>query len=213
MVDAGKVLNQKRNCESFLPQVERALHLWFCEMRSKPHDPPINQSLLVQKSTLWVFYHLWHLWHAYRLMYSRQYCIAYKFISSKSSTYIPFNLLHSVHNIFDIFDMNYYIIFNLSALLRSLAIQIGRGMDHLLCGGLRGMASWTRQSVVAKSQPPSMMNWKPGRKWFLSPLLPGTHQMTFTVGMKLPCFTSCCLTGLIALMETSLQALQNIKTD
>ena len=52
MVDAGKVLNTKRNCESFLSQVERALHLWFCEMRSKPHAPPINQSLLVQKSTL-----------------------------------------------------------------------------------------------------------------------------------------------------------------
>ena len=27
MVDVGKVLNQKRNRESFLPQVERALHL------------------------------------------------------------------------------------------------------------------------------------------------------------------------------------------
>ena len=52
MVDAGKVLNQKRNRESFLSQVERALHLWFCEMRSKPHVPPINQSLLVQKATL-----------------------------------------------------------------------------------------------------------------------------------------------------------------
>ena len=51
MVDAGKVLNQKHNRESFLPQVERALHLWFCEMRSKLHAPPINQSLLVQKST------------------------------------------------------------------------------------------------------------------------------------------------------------------
>ena len=52
MVDAGKVLNQKHNRESFLPQVERALHLWFCEMRSKPHAAPINQSLLVQKATL-----------------------------------------------------------------------------------------------------------------------------------------------------------------
>ena len=52
MVDAGKVLHTKRNRESFLPQVDRALHLWFCEMRSKPHAPPINQSLLVQKSTL-----------------------------------------------------------------------------------------------------------------------------------------------------------------
>ena len=52
MVDAGKVLHTKCNCESFLPQVERALHLWFCEMRSKPHAPPMNQSLLVQKATL-----------------------------------------------------------------------------------------------------------------------------------------------------------------
>ena len=52
MVDAGKALNQKHNHKSFLCQVERALHLWFCEMRSKPHAPPINQSLLVQKSTL-----------------------------------------------------------------------------------------------------------------------------------------------------------------
>ena len=51
MVDAGKVLNTKHNRESFLPQVERALHLWFCEMRSKPHAPPVNQALLVQKST------------------------------------------------------------------------------------------------------------------------------------------------------------------
>ena len=69
MVDAGKVLNQKRNRESFLPQVERALHLWFCEMRSKPHTPPINQSLLVQKATLWVFLHLRRLRHAYYLMH------------------------------------------------------------------------------------------------------------------------------------------------
>ena len=52
MVDAGKVLHTKRNRESFLPQVERALHIWFCEMRSKPHASPINQLLLVQKATL-----------------------------------------------------------------------------------------------------------------------------------------------------------------
>ena len=52
MVDAGKVLHTKCNRESFLRQVERALHLWFCEMRSKPHAPPMNQSLLVQKATL-----------------------------------------------------------------------------------------------------------------------------------------------------------------
>ena len=33
-----------------------------------------------------------------------------------------------------------YIIFNLSALQRSLTIQIGRVMDRTLPGGLRGMA-------------------------------------------------------------------------
>ena len=42
---------------------------------------------------------------------------------------------------------------------------------------------------------------------------PGTHQTTFTMGMKLPCFTSRCLIGPTALMVTSLQALQNVKTD
>ena len=52
IVDAGKVLHTKHNCESFLLQGERALHLWFCEMRSKLHAPPINQSLLVQVATL-----------------------------------------------------------------------------------------------------------------------------------------------------------------
>ena len=52
MVDDGKVLETKRNHESFMPQVESALHLWFCEIRSKPHVPPINQALLIQKSTL-----------------------------------------------------------------------------------------------------------------------------------------------------------------
>ena len=50
------------------------------------------------------------------------------------------------------------------------------------------MALWTRQSVVAKSQLPPMMNWKPGRKLFLSPPLPGTHQMTFTMGNETALF-------------------------
>ena len=78
--------------------------------------------------------------------------------------------------------------FNLSALQKSLAIQIGRVMDHILPGGLRGTALSTRQSVVAKSRRLPMMNLKPGRKLFFSPPLPGTHQTTFTMGMKLPCF-------------------------
>ena len=42
MVDAGKVLETKQNRESFLPNVERALHIWLGEMRSKPHTPPLN---------------------------------------------------------------------------------------------------------------------------------------------------------------------------
>ena len=63
-----------------------------------------------------------------------------------------------------------------------------------------------------ESTAPPMMNWRPGRKLFFCPPLLGTHQMTFTMGMKLPCFTSHCLTGPIALMVTSLQVLQNAKT-
>ena len=53
MVDTGKVLHTKHNHESFLPEVERALHLWFCEMRSKPHAPLVSQALLVQKAILY----------------------------------------------------------------------------------------------------------------------------------------------------------------
>ena len=51
MVESGKVMNTKRNRESFLPQVERALNIWFSEMRSKPHAPPINQQILIDKAT------------------------------------------------------------------------------------------------------------------------------------------------------------------
>ena len=51
MVDNGKILKTKCNRESFLPQVKSTLHLWFCEMRSKPHPPPLNQQLLAEKAT------------------------------------------------------------------------------------------------------------------------------------------------------------------
>ena len=44
MVDAGKVLDTKRNPESFLPNVKRTLHIWFGEMRSKPHAPPLSKT-------------------------------------------------------------------------------------------------------------------------------------------------------------------------
>ena len=84
IVDAGKVLNQKRNHESFSPQVARVLHLWFCEMRSKPHAPPINQSLLVQKAILWVFLSS-STCISFNLQYTVLHCIQI------SSTCIPFN--------------------------------------------------------------------------------------------------------------------------
>ena len=51
MVDAGKVLDTKRNCESFLPNIERALHIWFGEMRSKPYAPPLSKQVLIEKAT------------------------------------------------------------------------------------------------------------------------------------------------------------------
>ena len=118
-----------------------------------------------------------------------------------------FQLLRHTHRQY------YSISISFLALLRSLGIQIGRVTDHSFTGGLRGTALSTRQYVVVRSQPPPMMNWRPGRKRFFSPPWPGTHQMTSAMVMKLPCFTSRCHTELTALMVTSLQALQNVKTD
>ena len=119
-----------------------------------------------------------------------------------------FRLLWHTHTQFYSISISFFL-----ALLRSLGIQIGRVMDRSFTSGLRGTALSTRQYVVVRSQLPPMMNWRPGRKWFFSPPCPGTHQMTFTMVMKLPCFTSHCHTELTALTVTSLQALQNIKID
>ena len=53
LADSGKAtLKVKRMRESFLPKVDRAMHLWFCEMRSKPNPPSISQHMLIQKATL-----------------------------------------------------------------------------------------------------------------------------------------------------------------
>ena len=51
MVEAGKVLDTKCNHGSFLPQVDRALQIWFAEMRNKPHPPPLNKQILAEKAT------------------------------------------------------------------------------------------------------------------------------------------------------------------
>ena len=40
--NSDKVLDMKRNRKSILPDVERALHVWFCEMRSRTHPPPLS---------------------------------------------------------------------------------------------------------------------------------------------------------------------------
>ena len=51
IMDAGKVLDTKRNHESFLLNIKRALHIWFGEMRSKPHTPPLSKQVLIEKAT------------------------------------------------------------------------------------------------------------------------------------------------------------------
>ena len=111
------------------------------------------------------------------------------FISFDSFDMHIMNLLYYVHCTFDSFDIHIHNItvylFHFLALLRSLGIQIGRVMDHSFTSGIRGMALSTRQYVVVRSQPPPMMNWRPGRKQFFSPPLSGTHQTTFTMVMKL----------------------------
>ena len=49
MMDAGKVLDTKQNRESFLPNIERALHICFGEMRYKPHTPPLSKQVLMNR--------------------------------------------------------------------------------------------------------------------------------------------------------------------
>ena len=49
-MDAGKVLDTKRNRKSFLPNVEGALHIWFGEMISRPHVPPLSKQVLIEKA-------------------------------------------------------------------------------------------------------------------------------------------------------------------
>ena len=51
MVDTGKVLDTKQNHKSFLPNVERALHIWFGEMGSEPYAPPLSKQVLIEKAT------------------------------------------------------------------------------------------------------------------------------------------------------------------
>ena len=110
MVDAGKVLHTKCNCKSLLPQVDRALHLWFCEMRSKPHAPPINQALLIKKDGTWNMEQhgtTVHLIHVFLICIN---CI--NMCTIKSIT------LHTDHQ----------------------TIKTAKVMDNLFTGGLRGTA-------------------------------------------------------------------------
>ena len=49
MVDSGKVLKTKRNRESFLPQVERALNIWFRDMTSRAHPHHLVKLFLFRR--------------------------------------------------------------------------------------------------------------------------------------------------------------------
>ena len=51
IVEAGKVLDTKRNHESFLFNIKRALHIWFGKMIYKPHTPLLNKQVLAKKAT------------------------------------------------------------------------------------------------------------------------------------------------------------------
>ena len=115
----------------------------------------------------------------------------------------------------------YYIAYKISLTSSTCILSFAKEFGHPDWQGYGSFITrWTKRYGIvnkaicgSKESAAPMMNWIPGRKLFSSPPLPGTHQTTFTMGMKLPCFTSHCLTGLTALMVTSLQALQNVKTD
>lgn len=50
LTQAGKSPNTKRNRESIIPHVERALFIWLKNQRAKKHPPPISQALLIEKA-------------------------------------------------------------------------------------------------------------------------------------------------------------------
>ena len=103
------------------------------------------------------------------------------------------NLLYYVHCTFDSFDIHIHNI-TVSISFFSFAKEFGypdwQGYGLFIHRWTRGTALSTRQYVVVRSQPPPMMNWRPGRKWFFFPPWPGTHQTTFTMVMKLPFYKS-----------------------
>ena len=115
--------------------------------------------------------------------------------------------------IFDLFDMHYNIF-----IYFSFAKEFGRP-DWEGYGSF--IHRWTkRYGIVNKaicgrkeSAASPKINLKRGRKLFCSPPWQDIHQMTFTMVMKQPCSTSPCPTGLTALMVTSQQGLQKVKTD
>ena len=43
--------SRQSETESFLPNIDRAMLIWFGEMRSKPHAPPLNKQVLIENAT------------------------------------------------------------------------------------------------------------------------------------------------------------------
>ena len=91
MIDAGKVLKTKCNRESFLPQVERALHLWFCEMRSKPHAPHHSTNSSLHKR--------WHSKYSIVL-----FCCFYFVWHVQTYVNVKHNTLYNIKYVFNLFD-------------------------------------------------------------------------------------------------------------
>ena len=134
------------------------------------------------------------------------------FISFDSFDMHIMNLLYYVHCTFDSFDIHSTVYLFHFSFAKEFGHPDWQGYGSFI-------HRWTkRYGIVNKAICGSKESAAPNDeletwKETVLPPLPGTHQTTFTMGMKLPCFTSHCLTGHIVLMVTSLQALQNVKTD
>ena len=91
-------------------------------------------------------------------------------------------------------------------------MMTGKDMGCSYTGRQNGMALLTRQFVVLKSQLQMQMNWRSGHTLYLFIHFKGTPQVIFTMVMRQLYSTNPFIIELIAMLMTSLQVLQNVKT-
>ena len=91
-------------------------------------------------------------------------------------------------------------------------MMTGKVMGRSYTGGQNGMALLTRQFAVLKSQQQMQMNWRSGHTLYLFLHSKATPQVIFTTVMRQLYSTNLFLIELIAMLMTSLQVLQNVKT-